>query len=200
MDSELMDRSLENKNKYKLAAYCAFTSSILSLPYLIIAIIGDLKVGPTVILLPLSISLTFIVHFCSLYAFYRFKCFLNDYYEFHDIDIYVILLIILSIMGATAFAIYSRTGPNLKIPSFIAIVAISIVAGILGIVFSVKLLGLPVSLHGMLKPYVCITIVASICFMVIFLGPIAIVLGAVTDFMLGIILLKPKEEIEVEFV
>ena len=205
MHSELLDNDLEN-SKYKLAGYCAIASSILALPLLVVFLTCTTQIGPRAILVPVNISLIVIVTFCSLYAFYHFKCYLNEYYEFHDIDKYVLPIIIFSIMGSsigifnsTAGAI-SQTYPGLKILSTIATLAISISAGVISIVFSVNLLKLPVSLHGMLKTYVYITIAASICFMLFFLGPIGVILGAVTDFMLGIILLKTPEKLEVEFV
>lgn len=206
MDSEQTDQELTKDNKYAFAGYCAITSSLLSLPFLAVHLICDAQLGPMAIIVPLNILLVIVLTSCSLYALYRFKCFLNEYYEFHDIDKYVMPLIILSVMAGIAgifsstAGVISQIGPNVKIPSILVIIPICIVGGIICILFSVKLLNLPVSLHGMLKPYVYITIVAAVCFMVFLLGPVGVILGAVTDFMLGLILLKPKEEIQVEFV
>lgn len=199
MDSEIIDQGLSNENKYRFAGYCAIISSFLAIPHLIIHLMCDMQLEPITILLPLNILFTIIGSFCGLYAFYRFKCYLNEYYEFHDIDIYVMPIILLSIMGST-LAIFSQMGPAFKIPSIIAIFAICIAVGIIVILYSVRLLSLPVSLHGMLRPYAYITIAAAICFMLFILGPIGVILGAVTDFMLGVILLKSAEEATVEFV
>ena len=206
MDSALTVQCVDNDNKYKFAGYCAITSSVLSLPMLAVHLICVTQIGPMAILVPANISLVVIITFCGLYAFYNFKCYLNEYYKFHDIDKYVMPLIIITIVGnmagifnSTAGAL-SQTYPFLKVLSMIVTLAIVITAGIIGILFCVQLLKLPVSLHGMLRPYVYITIAAAICFMLFFLGPIGVILGAVTDFMLGLILLKPKEEIQIEFV
>jgi len=206
MDSELKNQDLTNDNKYRFAGYCAIISSLLSLPFLVVHLSCAAQVGQMTIIVPLNISLAVISAFCSLYAFYRFKCYLNEYYEFHDIDKIVMPLIILSVIGTLAgifnstVASFSQAGPGLRLLSLMTIFAISITAGIIGIIFSIKLLSLPVELHGMLRPYVYISIAAAICFMLFFLGPIGVILGAVTDFMLGMILLKPAEEPAVEFV
>ena len=115
-------------------------------------------------------------------------------------------LIILSILGSTlsnfdcTTVVISQADPGLKILFTIVTLVICIAGGIIGITLNVKLLNLPVSLYGMLKPYVCISIIATICFMLFFLGPIGAILSAVTNFMLGIILLKTPEKLEVEFV
>ena len=206
MDSEHKGQITRKGNKYTFAGLCAITSSLLSLPFLAIHLGCSVQLGSTAMIVTLNISLGIITTFCSLYALYRFKCFLNEYYEFHEIDKYIKPLIILSIMACSAgifsslTGIISQTGPNLGIPSVLILIPISIAASIVAILFSIKLLNLPVPLHGMLNAYVYITIAAAICFMFYFLGPIGVILAGITDFMLGLILLKPKEEIQVEFV
>lgn len=199
MDSELTDQNVKNENKYKLAGYCAIASSILTLPCLAVVLLCGVRLGPMSILLPLNISLTVIVISCSFYALYRFKCYLNEYYQFHDIDIYVTLIIILSVI-VNVVRVISDTTPAVGTLGLVAVIVLGFGCGLLAIALSVKLLNLPAPLHGMLKPYCYFTIAASICFMLFVLGPIGVILGAVTDFMLGMILLKPKEEIQVEFV
>jgi hypothetical protein len=199
MDSALTDQNLDNKNKYKLAGYCAIICSILYLPWLVIVLTSVVRLDLKTMLLPFDISLSMIISLCGIYILYSFKSYLNEYYQFHDIDIYVMPLVILSFMtGTTAFI--SRMHSDSNLPILIATLALCFASGIISIIFCVKLMNLSVSLYGMLKPYVYLSIAAAICFMLFFLGPIAVILLAVADFILGLILLKPKEEIQVEFV
>lgn len=199
MDSALTDQNMKNENKYNLAGYCAIAGSILTLPFLVVALLCGMRIDPMSILLPLNVSLTVIVISCSLYALYRFKCYLNEYYQFHDIDTHVTLIIII-IPITNVIRILCDTIPAVGTLGLVAALVINFGFGLICIALSVKLLNLQVPLHGMLKPYCYFTIAASICFMLFFLGPIGAILGAVTNFMLGLILLKPKEEIQVEFV
>lgn len=199
MDSELMDRSLENTNKYKLAGYLAFATSVLLIPVTVITIMHDIPATYNPALLPFLIVFTVIMLCCGIYAFYRFKNFLNEYYDFHDIDKLVLPIILLRIV-VTLFSLLSKVVPDLKLIAGIMTIVTAIATSIVGIIFCIILLRLKVSLHGLLKPYAYLTIALYICVMTLLLGIVGVILGVVTNVMLGIIFLKTPEEIEVEFV
>jgi hypothetical protein len=66
--------------------------------------------------------------------------------------------------------------------------------GILSILFAKRLLRLPYSLYGLLKPYCYVTLISGACFITVILIPVGIVTGAVTDFILGIIFFRAAEQ------
>ena len=79
-----------------------------------------------------------------------------------------------------------------------AVAILSILAyvffGILSILFSTRLLKLPYRFYGLLKHYCYITIASGVCFMMVILLPVGIVVGAVTDIILGIVFFRAAEE------
>ena len=197
MHSELLDNDLEN-SKYKLAGYLAIATAVLLIPVTVITIMHDIPATYNPALLPFIIVFTVIMLFCGLYAFYRFKDFLNEYYDFHDIDKLVWPIMLLRIV-VTLFSLLGKV-PDLKLIAGIMTIVTAIATVILLIIFCFILLRLKVSLHGLLKPYAYLTIALCICAMTFVLGIVAVILGVVTNFMLGIILLKTPEKLEVEFV
>jgi hypothetical protein len=66
--------------------------------------------------------------------------------------------------------------------------------GILSIMFAKRLLRLSGNLYGLLKPFCYITIVSGICFITVFLAPVGIIAGAVTDVILGVIFFRAAEQ------
>jgi tellurite resistance protein TehA-like permease len=69
-----------------------------------------------------------------------------------------------------------------------------IIFGILSIIFATRLLRFPGNLYGLLKPF-CYTMIASgICFITIFLAPVGVIVGAVSDVILGIIFFRAAEQ------
>jgi hypothetical protein len=139
---------------------------------------------------------------CSLYAFYQFKILLNERYQFHDVDMLVTIIIIGTIFF-TAIVLVFRAMPaiNLRIIGAAAIGVIGMPLAVLGIVFSVKLLRLNQSLHGLLKPLAFTNLAACCFFLTFFLALFGLLLAAVFDLLLGIAFLRGEEkEPEPEFV
>ncbi|MBN1456455.1 MAG: hypothetical protein JW912_01215 [Sedimentisphaerales bacterium] len=199
MDSESINQNLENENKYKFAGYCAIASAVLYIPACVIPIVYEIPATSTPVLLPFIFIFNIVQVVCSLYAFKRFKDYLNENYDFHTIDKLVMPIIILCV-AITVFSLSGYIVPQLDLLFMVLMAVTGIIAVIVLIFFSVFLLRLEVSLNGLLKPYAYTTIVMCICFIIFFLIPIGMILASVTDFILGIILLKPAEEPTVEFV
>jgi hypothetical protein len=128
-----------------------------------------------------------------LYIITSFKKLLNSRFKFHDVDIYISLLIwgnvVLAILSLLALGSISPES-TMEILSIIAFIFF----GILSIMFATRLLRLSGNLYGLLKPFCYITIVNGICFITVFLAPVGIIAGAVTDVILGVIFFRAAEQ------
>jgi hypothetical protein len=128
-----------------------------------------------------------------LYIITSFKKLLNSRFKFHDVDIYISLLIwgnvVLAILSLLALGSISPES-TMEILSIIAFIFF----GILSIMFATRLLRLSGNLYGLLKPFCYITIVSGICFITVFLAPVGIIAGAVTDVILGVIFFRAAEQ------
>lgn len=200
MDSDIinLDNGMDN-SKYKLPGYLAIVSGILILPVIIITFLYDLPATHNPAILPYIIVFTIIQAFCGLYAFYRFRDFLNEYYDFHNIDKFVWPIIIVQIV-LNLSSLLGRIIQDINIIASIIVFLTALATVILAISYCVVLLRLQVSLHGLLKPFAYLTIAQCICFLLFILIPLGFIIAVVTEIMLGIILLKPPEEPQVEFV
>jgi len=194
---------MKNENSYALAGWLAITSCVIFVPNFILSAIfvgkaikksGNLSGlgGVTAVLLVIGAL-------CSLYAFYKFKHFLNEYYSFHENDT-LFTLIISGALVVTFLRVVIRMIPSYFMPLFILIMAVGIPLSIVGIVFGNRLLKLESNLHGYLKPLSYFYIISSICFLTIILTDLGIILNVVFNVLMGIILLKGKAEVEVDFV
>lgn len=128
-----------------------------------------------------------------LYIITSLKKLLNDRFQFHDVDIYISLLIWGNI-ALSALSLLSLGSKGLEVVMNVLLIVAFIFFGILSIMFATRLLRIPGNLYGLLKPYCYITIGSGICFIMVFLAPLGIIAGAVTDVILGVIFFRAAEQ------
>jgi len=128
-----------------------------------------------------------------IYIVSSLKKLINSRFQFHDVDIYISLLIwgnlilcILSILSLESI----RLEFVFRYLSMIAL----IIFGILSIMFATRLLRLSGNLYGLLKTFCYTQIVCGICFITVFLLPAGIIVGAVSDVILGVIFFRAAEQ------
>jgi hypothetical protein len=118
---------------------------------------------------------------------------LNSRFRFHDADIYISYLL----WGNVSLSLFHLLSLlNREFESAVGILSIMayIFFGILSILFGIRLMRLPYSLYGLLKPYCYLTIVSGACIITILLLPVGILVGAITDVILGIIFFRAAEQ------
>lgn len=194
------------KNNYALAGWLAITSFVVFCPLIVMSIIYDVLSAKHEAFIPglyaVVAILTLVQMVCSLYAFYQFKNLLNERYQFHDVDLLVTILIIGTILFTSIILIF-RAFPAfpMRIAGVAVMTAMGMPLAIIGIVFSVKLLRLNQSLHGLLKPLAFTNLAACCFFMTVILAFFGLLLAAAFDLLLGIAFLRGEEkEPEPEFV
>lgn len=186
--------------RYAVAGWLAIASACIFLPAFFLSLLHD--VGGVPGLAPFIVLLGGLQTAFSVYATYQFRNLLNEHYDFHEVDNLIMILIIAQI-AITCVATLGRIFPGYKIPAAITMMALGVSMAIIGIMFSVRLLRLLKSnatLHGFLKPLAYLNIAGCICVLTLIGAPIGLIIFALCDVILGLIFLKGKEEVQVEFV
>jgi hypothetical protein len=179
------------KKQLDLAGWCSITNALIAIPSLAMSwFLETVKgIGPM-----LSQAILTVVGLgLFLYVIYSFRRLLNGRFKFHDVDIYISLMIWGNIVLAV-LSLLSLGTANLESFMEILTVAALIVFGILSIMFATRLLRLSGDLYGLLKPFSYTQIVSGICLASVFLLPVAILVGAVADVILGVIFFRAAEQ------
>jgi hypothetical protein len=179
------------KKQLDLAGWCSITNALIAIPSLAMSWFLDTAegMGPR-----LSRALLTVVGLgLFLYVVSSLKKMLNSRFQFHDVDIYISLMIWGNIVLGT-LSLLSLGSGRLESLMEILTVAALIFFGILSIMFATRLLRISGDLYGLLKAYSYTTIISGICLITVFLLPVAIILGAVADVVLGVIFFRAAEQ------
>ena len=179
------------KKQMDLAGWCSITNALIAIPSLAMSwYLETVKgIGPR-----LSQALLTVVGLgLFLYVIYSFRRLLNGRFKFHEVDIYISLMIWGNVVLAVTSLLSLGTS---KLESFMESLTVTalIVFGILSIMFATRLLRLAGNLYGLLKAFCYTTIMSGICLVTIFLLPVAITAGAIGDVILGVIFFRAAEQ------
>jgi len=179
------------KKKLDLAGWCSITNALIAIPSLAMSWFLDTVkgMGPR-----LSQAILTVVGLgLFLYVIYSLRKLLNGRFKFHDVDIYISLMIWGNVFLAVLSLLSLGTG---QLESFMELLTVAalIAFGILSIMFGTRLLRLSGNLYGLLKPFCYTTIMSGICLVTVFLLPVAILAGAVSDVILGVIFFRAAEQ------
>jgi hypothetical protein len=179
------------KGHLNLAGWLSITNAIFTIPAIAMSFFLESMEGTEAriaqaILVVASLGL-------FVYILLSLKQLLNSRFRFHDVDIFISYLL-WGNLSLSLFHILSLVNKEFESAVSILSVMAYIFFGILSIMFATKLLKLPDSLYGLLKPYCKITIVSGVCFVTIILLPVGILAGAITDVILGVIFLRAAEQ------
>ena len=159
-------------------------SAFLTLPlvYISYKLENRIDFEATVIQATIQVSGTFLFVIILLYS----KRLLNIFFNFHDTDRNIDLMLIASVVtGALSFVALYFT--QLKESVQYLVIVVMLVQGIVQFQFGYKLLKLPNDLGGMLKPYCYANMATGIFLASMLLIPLAILVSAISDLMLGTI-------------
>jgi hypothetical protein len=179
------------KKQLDLAGWCSITNALIAIPSLAMSwFLETVKgIGPR-----LSQAILTVVGLgLFLYVIYSLRGLLNSRFKFHEVDVYISLMIWGNVVLAAISLLSLGTG---QLESFMEILTVAalIVFGILSIMFATRLLRLSGSLYGLLKPFCYVTIGSGIFLVTVFLLPVAILAGAVADIILGVIFFRAAEQ------
>jgi hypothetical protein len=179
------------KKQLDLAGWCSITNALIAIPSLAISWFLDpvKAIGPRLS----QAVLTVVGLGLFLYVISSFKKLLNIRFKFHEVDIYISLMIWGNIVLAILSLLSLGTG---QLESFMELLTVAalIFFGVLSIMFGTRLLRLSGDLYGLLKPFCYVTIGSGICLVTVFLLPVAILAGAIADVILGVIFFRAAEQ------
>jgi len=179
------------KGQLTLAGWLSMTSAIFAIPSVVMSWLLDEMSGAGAKLSQAILTLVSLGLFlCVIIALRRL---LNYRFKFHQTDIYISLLI----WGNVILSVFNLLGlgsQGLESLMNILSIALIIIFGILAIMFGTRLLQLPGNLYGLLKPFCYTTIASGICLITVFLAPVGIVVGAVSDVILATIFFRAAEQ------
>lgn len=197
-----------NENKFATAGWLAIAGAILVLPVIPCAIIVDVMHEKGVFNAPFAgafLLLSVAQSLMVVYAFYRFKSYLNELHHFRRTDL-LITAIVIGVIVITTIGVIARLtvwagAPDSVRFTFLAfMVVVGIPLGVLSVIFGIKLLELKDSGIALMKPYAYLHIVAGALFATFFLAPIGLLVGAVGDLLMGLMLLGKSPVVKPEFV
>jgi hypothetical protein len=173
-----------NNTRYRLAGALAMTNALITIPWFLLTFFLSDKSGiwPKAAETLMQVSSTFIFVFTSL----TLKKHVNQFYQFHDTDRYILLLVKANIV-LTAVSLVGIVLPSFA--SSVGTLALILIAplGIIQLIFGYKLQQLPADLGGLLRPYCYLNMVTGFSMAAIILLPLGIFTGAIGDIMLGTI-------------
>lgn len=208
-----MTQPFEDSSKFVRAGWLGIIAVVLGFATMILGIIWNMNEGTG--LIPLQvITLAEIV--LSAYAFYMFKVFLNERYNFHKTDRLIIAIMIGGILIGLLNIVTRMFLPEMPFPAhnlpreeainfvrtivpfLMGLAAVGIPTAVLSIIFANRLLKLDAPLYGLKRPIAIVTIVASALFLTFIFALLGLILSAVANIMMYIVLLSSTTEEEWE--
>jgi hypothetical protein len=180
-------------NSLRRAGWLAMTSAILTLPLLWFSLQNQGRTELSLKVMDLIIQVVGACLFVALSIMLR--RFLGRRFAFHATD-RVIGLMIISNLGIGLMSLVATFAPAVQQAAAAVMVGAAFALGVLQLRFGYLLLSLPDDLGGMLRPFAYLNMAVGACLASIILAPLAIVLSAVADVMLGTIFLQAARTID----
>lgn len=195
------------ENKYTLAGWLAITQAVI-FPLAFVISIAQGLIGVSVFgyrgpMFGPSDLLFIIFTGVSVYTLTMFRKLLNERYNYHDVDLLILLAICWGIvyqisqlaLRAWLVFIWPVSSTALSIIYLVFFATTMITAGIIDILIAVKLLQIRQKVNEMIRAFTYITLVSGLAELSVVLSPLALLLLPVSCVILGIIFLR-KEEVE----
>jgi hypothetical protein len=179
------------KERLNLAGWLSITSALFAIPSIVMSWFLESMEGSgakvsQAILTAVDLGL-------FLYVISSLRKLLNSRFRFHDVDIYISLLIWGNVI-LCILSILSLKSVRLEfVFRYLSMIAL-IIFGILSIMFATRLLRLSDNLYGLLKAFCYTQIVCGICFITVLLFPVGVIAGAIADVILGVIFFRAAEQ------
>jgi len=173
----------------KLAGWLSITNGILTIPISAMSVFLVSQPDSSAKLLNMILGGVSFILF--IFVFLSLKGLLNARFGFHDTDIFITMLIWLNALSL-AFPFLELFPALDKLAEVVPLVLTELI-GIVLIIFGIRLLRVPDTLHGLLKPFVYTSIATGVCFVSIVLMLVGLLVGIAADIILGVIFLRFAE-------
>lgn len=172
------------KKDYTLAGYVSITNAVLTLPLVFISVFMMIESGGEFSLVQtlLSVAQTGLI----IYMYLSFKELLNNNYNYREINNFIDILIV----GSIVMVLLDLASPI--IGSALVFVAI-IILGVVKVIAFVKLLNIKDDLYGHLKPLAYTSIATGVLLASVLLIGLAFIPSIISDIVLGMIFFKASK-------
>ena len=171
-----MTQPFEGSSKFVRAGWLGMIAVLLGLVTMVLGIIWNMNEGLG--LIPLQV-ITLVELTLTAFAFFMFKVFLNERYNFHKTDRLIIAIMIGGILIGLLNIVIRLFIPEMPFPAnnlpkeevldllrkivpfMMALMAVGIPTAVLSIIFANRLMKLDAPLYGLKRPIGIVTIVAS---------------------------------------
>jgi hypothetical protein len=196
------------ENKYRLAGCLALVQAGL-FPFAIIMGIVEAGVAASVFnirrpVLGPSDLLMVLFTAIGVYTLLMFRKLLHERYEYHDLDLLIIISIWWAIMfqviglgiGVLMMIYWPVDRILLVVVYLVFLTAAMVTIGIVDIMIAVKLLGIREMLSDYVRVFAYVTMAAGICEVTVLLSPVSLVLIPVSAVILALIFFRDRHEVE----
>jgi len=196
------------KSNYSIAGWLAIVQAVL---FPLTIILGIVEAGLAAGLLGLekpfigpSDMLMVIFTAIAIYTLLMFRKLLNERYDYHDLDLLIIISIWWAIifqavglgLGVIAMLYWPVDKVIMVVVYLVFMTAAMVTIGIVDILIAVKLLKIKETFSEYVRVFAYITIIAGICEVSVIFSPLSLVLIPVTAVVLALIFFRDKHEVE----
>lgn len=196
------------KSNYSIAGWLAIVQAVLFPLTIILGIVEaglvaglfGLKrpfIGPSDLLMVIFTAI-------AIYTFLMFRKLLNERYDYHDLDLLILISIWWAIifqavglgLGVIAMLYWPVDKVIMVVVYLVFMTAAMVTIGIVDILIAVKLLKIKETFSEYVRVFAYITIIAGICEVSVIFTPLSLVLIPVTAVVLALIFFRDKHEVE----
>lgn len=171
----------------RVAGWLALFSATVSIPLFLLALQFQSTADSGALLMQTLIQVVSTLLFCALLLLFR--RFLHTFYTYVEADRSIFLMIILNVL-LTLYALAAIVFTPLKESGDTVALAAVILLAVVQVRFALQLLRVPVQNEPLFRPYAWLNLAAGVCLATVILLPLAVLISALADLMLGTLFLQ----------
>lgn len=181
-----------NSKNLRLAGWLTVLGAIAALPLAAFGLFSGFMTDKSTLWIYLEVIFNLAYSALFVYIFVMIRRLLNEKAGFHGADRYITTIIALNVVIVVLAALTSIF-PGAEVVISMAVLVMLVPAGVVTVIFGVKLLECPDDLFGYLKPFAYLTIASGVMLATIFLMLFAMLTSIATDIVLALIFFKSAD-------
>ena len=178
-----------NSKNLRLAGWLTILSAIVALPLAAFGLFSGFMADKSTLWIYLEVIFNVAYTALFVYIFVMMRRLLNEKAGFHGADGYITTMIALNVVIA-ALAALASIFPEAEVVISVAVLVMLVPAGVVAVIFGVKLLKCPDDLFGHLKPFAYLMIVSGVMLATVILVPFSMLTSIAADVVLALIFFK----------
>jgi hypothetical protein len=185
-----------NGKNLRLAGWLTILSAIVTLPLVALGLLSEFTADKSTAWSYLEFIFNVAYTALFVYIFVMIRRLLNEKAGFHGADRYITTIIALNVVIALLAALASIFPEAEEVISMVVLVMV-VPAGVVSVIFGVKLLKCPDDLFGYLKPFAYLTIASGVMLATVILMLFAMLTSIAADIVLALIFFKSAKFMEI---